>query len=198
MTVTGAVYDGTTGMLTGFYIADSGRQLVSDMTRYIDINLFRQAVNVPNAYSIYTVEALKLWNEDINGTGNALNNVIDGNRGNNVIAGGAGNDTIYGEGGDDTLTGGTGNDTLTGGDGVDTFVFHKGDGQDAITDFAATGTAHDIIQIDPALVTSWTDLLSKSTQSGANVVIAANTNDKITLNNVAVSSLTVDNFRFQA
>ncbi len=40
---------------------------------------------------------------DINGTGNALSNVIGGNDGNNVIDGGAGADTMYGRGGDDTF-----------------------------------------------------------------------------------------------
>ena len=33
---------------------------------------------------------------NINGTGNALNNVITGNAGANVLNGGGGNDTLYG------------------------------------------------------------------------------------------------------
>lgn len=48
----------------------------------------------------------------INGTGNALNNVIVGNGAVNVLSGGAGNDT---------LTGGLGADNMTGGDGNDTY-----------------------------------------------------------------------------
>ena len=40
---------------------------------------------------------------DINGTGNALNNIITGNAGSNVLNGAAGNDT---------LTGGAGNDAF--------------------------------------------------------------------------------------
>ncbi|MCC7035731.1 MAG: calcium-binding protein, partial [Alphaproteobacteria bacterium] len=39
---------------------------------------------------------------DINGTGNALDNVIDGNDGNNTLEGGAGNDILSGGLGDDT------------------------------------------------------------------------------------------------
>ncbi len=39
---------------------------------------------------------------NIDGTGNALNNIITGNSGNNVIDGGAGNDTMAGGAGDDT------------------------------------------------------------------------------------------------
>ena len=42
------------GRLMGFYIADSGRQKVSDMTRYVSIEAFRAAANVTSAYAIYT------------------------------------------------------------------------------------------------------------------------------------------------
>ena len=56
----------------------------------------------------------------INGTGNALSNVMTGNGAANTLNGGAGNDTLYGNDGNDTLIGGIGNDTLDGGAGVDT------------------------------------------------------------------------------
>lgn len=76
------------------------------------------------SYVTYTlganVEHLILKNErgdnpaqlNINGTGNASNNIIQGGGGNNVINGGAGNDTISGGFGIDSLTGGAGNDTF--------------------------------------------------------------------------------------
>ena len=47
----------------------------------------------------------------INGTGNALDNVITGNDGVNTLSGGAGNDTLDGGLGDDRMIGGTGDDT---------------------------------------------------------------------------------------
>ena len=47
----------------------------------------------------------------INGTGNALANVITGNDADNKLIGGAGNDTLTGGKGADHLTGGTGRDT---------------------------------------------------------------------------------------
>ena len=50
----------------------------------------------------------------LNGTGNALANVLVGNGLDNLLAGG---------GGDDTLTGGLGNDTLSGGAGSDTATY---------------------------------------------------------------------------
>ncbi|AHF69935.1 hypothetical protein PCH70_47820 [Pseudomonas cichorii JBC1] len=60
----------------------------------------------------------------LNGTGNALANVLTGNAAANSLSGGAGNDTLDGRGGADTLTGGAGNDTyiLGRGYGVDTLV----------------------------------------------------------------------------
>jgi Ca2+-binding RTX toxin-like protein len=46
----------------------------------------------------------------VDGTGNALDNVLTGNTAANVLAGGDGNDTLNGGTGIDTLTGGAGND----------------------------------------------------------------------------------------
>ncbi|VDO15008.1 unnamed protein product, partial [Brugia timori] len=46
----------------------------------------------------------------INGTGNALDNLIIGNATNNTLTGGGGNDTLIGGAGTDTLIGGAGND----------------------------------------------------------------------------------------
>ncbi|MFM5981867.1 MAG: hypothetical protein ACKO9I_15125 [Sphaerospermopsis kisseleviana] len=59
---------------------------------------------------------------NLNGTGNDLNNTLFGNDGNNVLDGGLGDDTIYGQAGNDTLIGGEGNDTLIGGTGADSLI----------------------------------------------------------------------------
>lgn len=74
------------------------------------------------------VEVLTLsGKKDTNGTGNALDNLIqeqaDGTT-NNELKGGEGNDTLNGEGGDDTLEGGVGDDAIDGGDGNDTVIFN--------------------------------------------------------------------------
>ena len=59
------------------------------------------------------VENLTLTGTDaINGTGNALDNLLTGNAGNNVLDGGAGNDILDGGGGNDTLIGGAGDDVF--------------------------------------------------------------------------------------
>ena len=60
-----------------------------------------------------------LGSGDLNGTGNALNNVITGNDGTNSLSGGLGNDTLFGGAGNDTLDGGAGDDILNGGTGTD-------------------------------------------------------------------------------
>lgn len=84
----------------------------------------------------------------INGTGNALDNVITGNGAANTLNGAAGNDTLIGGGANDTLIGGTGNDlitggggrdTMTGGAGADTFIFS------ALADLGNTSAGRDII-----------------------------------------------------
>lgn len=115
-----------------------------------------------------------------------------------VISGTDADDALLGTDQTDIITGGRGDDVLSGGNGADMFVFHQGDGSDTVKDFVSSGPNRDIIQLDPSLVSSWTDLMSKSSQSGANVVIAPNATDKIVLNNVSLSTLTEDNFRFQA
>lgn len=107
----------------------------------------------------------------INGTGNALNNLIRGNDAVNTLNGGVGNDLLEGGAGNDILTdtagsalfnGGIGNDTMTGGAGAEIFLgglgndtlttaagndiilFNKGDGQDTV---AAGGSGKDTLSL---------------------------------------------------
>jgi Ca2+-binding RTX toxin-like protein len=69
----------------------------------------------------------------INGTGNALNNVIRGNTAANALAGGLGNDLLVGDRGADAMAGGAGNDAYV--------VDHPGD---RVTEAAGAGT--DLVQ----------------------------------------------------
>ncbi|TVQ45521.1 MAG: calcium-binding protein [Gloeocapsa sp. DLM2.Bin57] len=69
------------------------------------------------------VENLSLeGDQNIDGTGNDLDNIINGNRGNNLLIGNGGNDTLRGGVGDDTLNGVEGTNLLIGGAGNDTYV----------------------------------------------------------------------------
>lgn len=69
------------------------------------------------------IENLTLTNvENVNATGNNLDNVIIGNAGDNVLNGADGADLIEGNEGNDTFITSAGEDTLNGGAGNDTFV----------------------------------------------------------------------------
>ena len=120
VTVTGYAASAVDGTLQGFYIADSARGWISDMTRYVALADLTAAADMPAAYCVYTTAAIKLRDENINASGNYLNNVLCGNQGNNV------------------LTGGLGYDILRGGLGNDTYRFNAGDGYDTIMEDDAT------------------------------------------------------------
>ncbi|MDX2306628.1 MAG: hypothetical protein NW216_00135 [Hyphomicrobium sp.] len=100
--------------------------------------------------SFATVDHLTLLSGNINGTGNALANVITGSTGNNILDGAGGNDSLVGGAGNDTLKGGTGNDTLAGGAGSDVFVFNTqptATNRDTISDFSNAGQ-NDVIHLE--------------------------------------------------
>ncbi|KIC08371.1 hypothetical protein RA19_20590 [Leisingera sp. ANG-M1] len=76
--------------------------------------------------------------------GGGGSDVLLGGSGSDSLIGGSGSDTLSGNWGRDTLLGHTGDDRLTGGAHADTFVFHRGHGNDTITDFSA---GQDLIRI---------------------------------------------------
>jgi trimeric autotransporter adhesin len=78
----------------------------------------------------------------INGSGNALNNVIVGNSNNNNLVGLGGNDTLTGNAGNDLLDGGVGADIMAAGAGNDTYVVD--DAGDLVTENLNEGT--DLVQ----------------------------------------------------
>ncbi|WP_433691742.1 calcium-binding protein [Herbaspirillum seropedicae] len=129
ITVTGVVCDPGTGEAQGFFIADSGRGRPEDACRYLSKDELRKVADVTDGYMVATVDPIKVPNENLDATGNELDNVITGNRGANVIRGGRGNDT------------------LIGGAGNDTYVFARGDGQDLIADQDATRGNIDTLQL---------------------------------------------------
>jgi VCBS repeat-containing protein len=173
------------------------------------------AVNstVMTSLSSYSLDR-NVQNLTYTGSGNFVG---DGNGLANTITGGAGNDTILGEGGNDRLIGSAGNDRMSGGGNGDTFVFAPdnpttingvyvaGFGNDVITDFLATGTnaSHDVLELSASMFAAGTTVdalvngtaqnaaggLVTVTQQGANVVIAIDPTDSITLNNVSLAVL---------
>ncbi len=129
VTVTGVACDAGTGAVTGFYIADSGRKQASDVSRYLTLAELRYAADVIGSNMVYTLDPIKFRNQDMEATGNELDNVITGNRGNNLITGGRGNDTLIGQAGNDT------------------YVFGRGDGRDIIVDNDKTTGNLDVLQL---------------------------------------------------
>ena len=72
-------------------------------------------------------------------------------------------------------------------------------GDETITDFNATGPGHDTIALQHSHFTSFAQVLNDAMQqSGANTVIALGPHSSITLDNVAVSSLTHNDFTFHS
>jgi serralysin len=123
-----------------YFVDNAGDQVVELQNEGID--------EVRSSLASYTlsdwVNNLTLAGGALNGTGNAIGNVITGNALNNALSG---------LDGDDTLNGGAGNDTLTGGTGADSFIFNQTPGAanaDQISDFAS-GT--DKIRLDGGAMT---------------------------------------------
>lgn len=105
-------------------------------------------------------------------------------------------DVIHAKAGNDMIVGLAGNDVLTGSAGNDRFVFSGGSGADTITDFIAGSGADDVIELRGMGVTSFADVMSHATESGANVMLDLSFGDQITLNNVTLAQLHADDFMF--
>lgn len=73
----------------------------------------------------------------IDGTGNALDNILTGNDAANLLAGGDGNDLLVGNGGNDVLNGGIGVDHMSGGTGDD--LYYVDDAGDVVEEVADGG-----------------------------------------------------------
>jgi Ca2+-binding RTX toxin-like protein len=124
----------------------------------------------------------------LNGTGNALNNVIIGNSGANTLTGGDG---------DDILSGGAGNDTLVGELGADTFNFAPAFGLDTISDFQAGAGLADFISLSLGTgFDTYEEIMAAATQEGSNTVITFDASNKITLTGVLATALAADDFLF--
>jgi Ca2+-binding RTX toxin-like protein len=148
------------GLGNDIYIVDNAGDIAGEVAGGIDLVLS----SVTHALSVNLENLTLTGAANINGTGNAKANVINGNIGNNVLSGLAGNDTLNGGGGNDTLNGGDGDDTLSGNVGTDTLIGGLGNDKfdynfisdsppgaafhDHITDFTGNGAgAGDVIDL---------------------------------------------------
>ncbi len=113
----------------------------------------------------------------VNGAGNELANKITGNAAANVIDGGKGDDWLVGNG------------------GADTFVIHKGDGKDTIADFVATGTGHDVVQLEGFGFTGFDQVKAAMVQKTGAVQIDLGNGQVLNLAGVTTDKLTAEDFK---
>jgi len=123
-TIAGQSYTGTQWVWTGYgYQSQPYSYTVPDYDTVSASVTFTLSNNLEDLFLT--------GSNDIDGTGNELNNNIYGNDGANTLMGNAGydllnggdgNDTLYGGDGGDQLDGGTGADVMDGGTGNDTYV----------------------------------------------------------------------------
>jgi Ca2+-binding RTX toxin-like protein len=139
----------------------------------------------------------------INGTGNALANVITGNAAANTLDGGAGDDMLNGGSGDDTLIGGTGYDICVGGVGNDTFMlvaggsdlsgFDQYDGGTGINRVVG-GWGDDILKVANQLwnLVNIQSIEDSEAISGTNTILATSGNDILNFSSMTIKNFVID------
>lgn len=100
-------------------------------------------------------------------------------------------DMLSGTSDADRIEGKKGNDVLTGNDDNDTFIFADNFGNDTITDFN-----NDTIEFGDNTFDSYTEVLSAMVEDGADTLITLDANNSIRLENVSITDLQEDDFRF--
>jgi Ca2+-binding RTX toxin-like protein len=107
-----------------YFVDNAGDVVIETSALVTDIDRIESTISYTLGANL---ENLDLNGGDaINGTGNALNNIINGNDDANQLFGGAGNDTLNGNDGNDLIDGGLGDDTITGGDDNDVIIGNAG------------------------------------------------------------------------
>lgn len=124
-------------------------------------------VTAQNTVLAANVENLRLT-ASASGTGNALDNMLEGSPG------------------PDTLDGGAGNDILSGGAGADVFILREGEGADRILDF---DPATDRLELHGYRLASLAQMLERAVQAGPDVVVELERGEVVTLANLTLESL---------
>ena len=117
-----------------------------------------------------------LGRKDIDGAGNASDNLIAGNKGDN---------NLFGLDGNDFISGGGGNDVLYGGDGADAFIFVHLFGIDRIADFT---DGSDKLDIEGVLSQQHFDELDIIEKNG-NLIIDMDFGNKVIIEDMLLSQL---------
>jgi Ca2+-binding RTX toxin-like protein len=179
-TMTGGFGDDTyyvdnVGDVVNESVANQGRDRVYTT---ISWNMGGSAAGVENGYLSGT--------DNIDLTGNDLDNVLSGNSGNNVLNGGIGSDALFGNGGNDTLNGGAGDDWLLGGAGADVFVFDAASGRDLLSDF---NRLEDKLDVRAYGVDTAAEALAFASNGGPDLLLDFGGGNQIVIQNMQVSQL---------
>lgn len=184
------------GTVTGYSLYLSGNLQINVSGISIPASWVKNAAQTPSTADDIAIVSTALAGADTV-YGSNYSDVLHGFDGYDTIHGYAGNDALFGDAGNDILDGGSGADTLTGGTGQDTFVFAPGGGADVVTDFVAGAGIVDRLDLMAfAGIHNLNDALSFAAQVGANTVFNFGGGDTLTLQNVAKTSLTADDFAF--
>ncbi len=169
-----------------YFVDHKRNRLIEEADEGVDTVI--ATVSFTLRYHSQYIENLTLsGGEDINGTGNALDNRLVGNAGDNRLDGAWGDDRLHGGAGNDALIGHLGNDVLTGGAGADTFSFSLNDGHDRITDFDIT---QDRLAFGKGISVEDMQIL----RQGADTVISHGTGLSITIEDMAPGDLDAAHF----
>lgn len=188
----------TGGAGNDIYVVDNAGDVVTEVAAQGSDQVQSSVTYTLNA----NVEALYLTGTgSINGTGNAIDNLLIGNSGintlngaagndilqggagvdtlidtlgNNVLDGGAGNDIITAGVGNDFIVGGLGNDTITTGQGADVIAFNRGDGMDIIN---ASTVKDNTLSLGKGI--TYADLLFK--KSGNDLILVTGASEQMTI-----------------
>lgn len=157
--------------------------LISDSSTRI-VEYAGQGTDSVTAYTNFrlpaNVEMLTLQGDLITGVASSSGSLLSALGSRDVLVSGAGNDILV--------------DRTTGKQNL--FEFDTGSGKDSVYGFTATGTAHDLIRLDYAQYTNFSQLKPAMTQVGADVRIDLTSNDAILLHNVNESDLSAGDFLF--
>jgi Ca2+-binding RTX toxin-like protein len=156
------------GLGNDTYVVDDAGDLITEA--------FNEGVDLVQASVSHTLAAnlenLTLTGTaNLNGVGNALNNVITGNDGANTLDGADGADTLIGGAASDVLLGGLGNDKLQGGLGNDTL--NGGAGNDTVDGGAGADLMSGGLGNDDFIVDDLGDQVFEGLNEGTDLVKAS-------------------------
>jgi hypothetical protein len=182
--VTNATGSGTTATISGHADAGSTVTVSDGATKLGSVVADSQGHWTMNATVANTAQHhLTEVATSLDGTTNGSAGTANFGTYNQVLTGGSGNDVLVG----------MNQDTLSGGAGSDTFVINYNTGMQTIQDFSATD---DKIAISSREYADFDHVMAHATQNGADVQIAFNQWNVVTLHNTDLHTLTASNFTF--